>query len=196
MSPIGPDSKFSPNLVIQFQTTPSAYEQYHYSWYNLYDEDFATISTTGRFTYLKSVKELDYLRYTIRRPGPTPLHYDEASPCASHPESTAVCVFRPCSHSACAACLGMAMISNSLCAVCGHWISRFVGFDKPVAKVSTACGNDEEGWAVAEGVVGTQAADESNDTVITLFLDEDRVSGLHGTTQDRSPSGCMYLDAL
>jgi hypothetical protein len=65
----------------------------------------------------------------------------------------------------------------------------FVGFDKSVAKVSTACGNDEEGCAVAEGVVGARAADGNNDTVITLFLDEDRVSGLHGTTQDLSPSG-------
>jgi len=188
MSPIGPDSKFSPNLVIQFQTTPSAYEQYHYPWYNLYDEDFATISTTGRFTYLKSVKELDHLRFMMQHSGSGSLRHGRAPPCASHPESTAVCVFRPCSHNACAACLGMAMVNNSLCTVCSHWISRFVGFDKPVAKVSTACGDDEEGWAVADGVVGTQAADKNDDTVITLFLNEDRVSGLHGTMQDLSPS--------
>jgi len=79
-------------------------------------------------------------------------------------------------------------MSNSLCAVCSHWISRFVGFDKPVAKVSTACGNAEEGRAVADGEVGAQAVDKNDDTAITFFLDEDRVSGLHAKTQDLSTS--------
>jgi hypothetical protein len=183
MSPIVPGSMFSQTGDRIFsQIGLPAYEEYQYPWYKLYDENLAAISVTGCFDHLKSVHTLDSHRVAERCPVPTSLDPDAPPQCSSHLNSAAVCVFRPCSHDACTACLGMAMMSNCECPVCNCEISKFVGFKKPIAKVHADHRNAEGGWTVEQGIIGVRTAEETDDNVITLFLVEDRVGELHGST--------------
>jgi len=141
-----------------------------------------TISTTGLLGNLKSILAIDRLILAQGRPALTLLDPDMPPPCNVHPESTSVCVFRPCSHNVCAACLGISMMNNSECPACKSTVSRFVGFKKPIAKVHAGSGS-EEGWTVEQKIVGVRVADENDDNVISLFLDEDRVCRVHGSKE-------------
>ena len=161
--------------------TLTAYEKYNYPWYKLYDENSAVISGTGNFIHVKSVHDVDNIRFA--HPGLVSLNPDAPPPCTNHPKSTSVCVFRPCNHNACAACLGMAMVLNSECPICSAVILTFTGIKTPIAKVHAASGETEDKeWAVEQHIVGVRVADEDADNVITLFLAEDAVSGLRGST--------------
>jgi len=167
------------NYIIILRITFPAYEKYHYPWYKLYDENVASIYLARGFARIKTVHDLDSEQVT-----PVLIFLDPEAPppCTSHSEAASVCIFRPCSHYACAACLGMAMINNSKCCLCNCTISKFVGFKKPIPKVHTVTDCDEDGWTVEKGIVGVQATDDNDDNVITLFLDEDRVAKLHSPT--------------
>jgi hypothetical protein len=77
----------------------------------------------------------------------------------------------------------MAMVHNSECPICSAVISKFVGFKTPIAKMHAASGETEDKeWAIEQHIVGVRVADEDADNVITLFLAEDAVSGLRGST--------------
>jgi hypothetical protein len=161
--------------------TVTAYEKYDYPWYKIYDENSTAISGTDNFIPVKSVHDIDNIRFVHKHPGLVSLNPDTPPPCTSHSESTSVCVFRPCNHSACTACLGMAMVGNPECPICSAVILKFVGFKKPIAKVHAVSGEPEDKeWAVEQRIVGVRA-DEDADNVITLFLAEDAVSGFHGS---------------
>jgi hypothetical protein len=149
-----------------------AYEKYHYPWYQLYDEDVAGISLTGGFTCLQSVHQFDNQQTAKEGSAFISLNPNTPPPCTTHSAITAVCVFRPCGHFACAACLGMGMINNSKCCVCSCDFLKFVKFENviPPARMGS--------WT---GHLDTNTGD---DDVITLFLDKDMVSGLHGTTSN------------
>jgi hypothetical protein len=76
--------------------------------------------------------------------------------------------------------LGKAIIHSSKCPTCEKLISAFVGFKKPIAKVKPGDGSPSDWWTVEDQINGVSTDQLKGDNVVTLFLDEDRVSGLHG----------------
>lgn len=108
----------------------------------------------------------------------------EAPPyCTVHKEEKACCVLRPCDHFACTTCVGKAMMTGvqPKCGVvrCDKMIDTFVGFKKPMAKVNVGAGSDGNWWEVENQIDGMEVG-EMDDNVVTLMLDGDKVSRLHG----------------
>jgi len=61
-------------------------------------------------------------------------------------------------------------------------VKAFVGFKKPAAKVNVGAGSAGHWWAAEDEIEGitTEEADKKHVNVVTLVLDEDKVSRLHG----------------
>ncbi|KAH8813836.1 hypothetical protein DL96DRAFT_1625494 [Flagelloscypha sp. PMI_526] len=152
--------------------TPAFYKAYNYPWFALYDEHLPTVQTTRRFDSLQSVHERDYVTSTeLVNPRSPP-------DCALHKGRTSTCIARPCSHQACAECFGNAIFSGWKCPVCTVKIDQHVGFDKPVPKVSSTTDSTKDSWWEAENQI--QGVLKEDGKVITLMLEEDKISGLHG----------------
>jgi hypothetical protein len=96
----------------------SAYKGCNYLWYKLYDENIVSISPLDGFTCLKFVHQLDTLQVVQRHPLLMSLDPEAPPTCTSHSNSTTICILCPCGHNTCAACLGIAMVSNSTCPIC------------------------------------------------------------------------------
>ena len=158
----------------------TAYEEYDYPWFDLYDEHLLELQPTGRFRNLKSVRQLDASASPSQSsdlPDPTnPPH------CSTHSDSQSSCVFRPCGHYGCEACFGRAIMGGNKCPVCGLAVARMVGFQKPIPRVNTGAGSEGDWWSVEEKIEGIPVHAMSKAAcVITLILEEDNVSCLNGT---------------
>jgi len=72
-------------------------------------------------------------------------------------------------------------MNGSKCNVahCDRVVDAFVGFEKPMAKVNVG-GGSKGNWWVAERQIDGVAVGETSGNVVTLILDEDKVSCLHG----------------
>ncbi|KAE9394934.1 hypothetical protein BT96DRAFT_167133 [Gymnopus androsaceus JB14] len=68
-------------------------------------------------------------------------------------------------------------MSGSKCMVCQKKVIQYVGYDKPLPKVSMGGGSEGNWWESESQIGGLEAG---SDKVITMLLDEDRVCGLHG----------------
>ena len=105
-------------------------------WFTFYDESPPT-SQAGHLQNVHSLAQVDDLLANSLRTKPVHdlrrmLDPNAAYPCSKCGASKkAACVFRPCNHLACEACLG-ASIEGSQCGKCGERIAQFVGFRKPV----------------------------------------------------------------
>ena len=160
----------------------SAYKEYNYPWFDLYDEHLLELPHSGRFSNLQSVRQLD----TGASASPTwssdlP---DPANPphCSIHSRRQSGCVFRPCGHYGCEGCVGVIMGGNK-CPLCGQVVARMVGFKKPIPRVNVGAGSEGDWWSVEEKIEGIPVHTKSEAaSVITLILDEDNVSRLSGTT--------------
>jgi len=73
------------------------------------------------------------------------------------------------------------MMNGSKCSVldCDKIAELLVGFEKPVAKVNVGGGSMGNWWTFEDQIDGV-AVGETDGKVVTLYLDEDRVSRLHG----------------
>lgn len=157
---------------------PGTYARYDYPWFNLYDESLNMLEPTDRFRNLRSVRQLDTSSNSDLPDAQNP------PKCSAHASHVAGCVLRPCGHYACDSCLGKTLLSNSRCFVCEEAVSRMVGFQKPLPRVSAGCGSDGDWMSVEEQIDGVSSDDILTDSanVVTLILDDDRVSCLSGST--------------
>ena len=162
---------------------PIAYRRYDYPWFDLYDEQIPAITSTGRFNNIQSIRQLDTLglpSYSVK-PAPQLLNPKAPPPCSTHDDAKACVVLRPCGHFACVTCFGQAMMNGSKCGVldCDKIAEALIGFEKPVAKVNVGGGSMGKWWTFEDQIDGI-AVGETDGRVVTLFLDEDCVSRLHG----------------
>lgn len=68
---------------------------------------------------------------------------DAPPTCFLHALLTSSCVFRPCGHTVCPQCLGVALLGKSGCP-CGSKIAKVVGMKQPVHQMVSASESDEE----------------------------------------------------
>ena len=162
----------------------TAYEEYDYPWFDLYDELLPELQPTGRFRNLQSVRQLDTSSASASPscssdlPDPTdPPH------CATHSYSQCSCVFRPCGHYGCEGCVEQVTMGSNECPVCGRAVARMVGFQKPIPQVNVGAGSEGDWQSIEEKIEGVPVhAKFEAASVITLVLHEDNVSCLSGTT--------------
>jgi hypothetical protein len=137
----------------------------------------AALPSTGRFDKIRSVRQHDDSSLPLSTPMLDP---DSPPPCSLHRGNLASCVYRPCGHDACEGCLGKSIINGSKCPTCDEPVGAFVGFKKPIAKVSPGRGSSGNWWTIEKQIEGLSVDKRDTENVVTLFLDEDRVSSLHG----------------
>jgi len=154
----------------------SAYKEYDYPWFDLYDEHLQELQPTGRFRNLRSVRQLDTASPSRSSDLPDPT---DPPHCSTHSDSQSGCVFRPCGHYGCEGCVGRVMGGNK-CPVCGRAVARMVGYQKPIPRMNAGAGSEGDFEEEIEGIP-VHAKSEA-DSVITLILDEDIVSRLSGAT--------------
>jgi hypothetical protein len=124
---------------------------------------------------IKSVAQLDAKKQAKPSDEIDP---DHPPSCSKHSETPSVCVFRPCSHTACGACLGAVMMLQMKCLACEHKVERVIGMKNAIV-VPTPVGDvDGLEWDVSQmEELASLAADSKNVSII--HLEEDRVSPLH-----------------
>jgi len=78
------------------------------------------------------------------------------------------------------ACFGQAIVNGPKCSLpeCDKIVAKFVGFEKPMPNVNIGAGTSGKWWDVESKIVGISS--DETDNVVTLILDNDRVSRLHG----------------
>ena len=164
----------------------SAYKEYDYPWFDLYDERLQELQPTGRFRNLRSVRQLDTSSASTSPSQSSDLPDPNNPPhCSTHSSIQSGCVFRPCGHYGCEGCIGRVIIGSNQCPVCGRAVARMLGFQKPIPRVKVNVGGGSEGdwWSIEERIEGISVHAKSEAaSVVTLVLDEDNVSRLSGTT--------------
>jgi hypothetical protein len=154
--------------------TVETYKSHNIPWVSISDQHVPSLNTTSPILgSLQSVAQLDRAKFSEI----PELDPDRPPMCALHPRTTATCVFRPCSHTACSTCLGAALLKRSHCPKCATKISRFVGTKEPVAEVAES-EDGETAWDISQMEdLARQAVDSKNISIIHLEMD--RVSPLH-----------------
>ena len=154
-------------------------------WYKLFDDYVDSITAVSEvLSNVLSVVQLDEERSVSSSQSRSPDLIDPNAPpsCSVHPGAISSCVFRPCSHVACANCLGLAILSGSKCPKCQAGIEKFVGMRNPLPVVSqnTMNINEEGEWSVkeTEKLAATAAA---SDAVTVIHPLEDRPSPLYSS---------------
>ena len=160
----------------------STYKTHGISWYSLYDEHMSSLTAASfPLQQIQSVAQLDEAQVSLSA---DPINPDTAC-CSKHPRSSASCVFRPCSHLACAACLGETLMKRAHCGKCGTAVANFVGVKVPVPQVTAVDDSTEEGgtsWDIADiEDLAREATDSGTVTVIHLL--KDRVSALYSKSE-------------
>ncbi|KAF8838428.1 hypothetical protein BDN67DRAFT_1013096 [Paxillus ammoniavirescens] len=157
----------------------SRYKQPNVAWFQLSDGHASALSAnpSGSLSTIKSVAQLDAKKQAEPSNEIDP---DHPPSCSKHSKTLSVCVFRPCSHTACSACLGAVMMLQMKCLTCEHKVERVVGM-KDVIVVPTPVGDvDGLEWDVSQmEELASLAADSKNVSII--HLEEDRVPPLHAS---------------
>lgn len=171
---------------LEISTSITAYREYNYPWFSLYDEHAPAVNAAGQFNDLKSMKALGLKRDS----GSDEIHSelllnpDAPPPCSIHQHSTAACVARPCGHFMCVTCVGQAVLGEMTCgvAICDKRIEATVGFKKPLARMTLRGGSTEDWWESEKLIEGVSVQEKysSPTNVVSLILDEDEVSPLRG----------------
>ncbi|KAF8838429.1 hypothetical protein BDN67DRAFT_1070734 [Paxillus ammoniavirescens] len=157
----------------------STYKQPNVPWFQLSDDHTLALSgdANSPLSAIKSVAQLD-----AEKPAEPSDEIDPDHPpsCSNHSKIQSVCVFRPCSHTACSACLGAIMMLQMKCLTCEHKVERVVGM-KDAIVVPTPVGDvDGLEWDVSQmEELASLAADSKNVSII--HLEEDRVPPLHAS---------------
>ncbi|KIJ04488.1 hypothetical protein PAXINDRAFT_22224 [Paxillus involutus ATCC 200175] len=155
------------------------YKMHNIPWYQLADDHLPVLPlpASNPLSGVKSVAQLDAAsKHAEIDPNKPP-------GCTVHSSVASTCVFSPCSHTACSACLGTAMIARMSCPVptCNARIARVVGMKDAVTIPAAGELEDQEGemaWAVGKlEDLAIQAVDLGEVSII--HLEEDRVPGLH-----------------
>ncbi|KAJ7624961.1 hypothetical protein DFH06DRAFT_1142296 [Mycena polygramma] len=163
--------------------TPELYKAYRYPWFDLYDERLPTVHHKGAFSAVRSIGKLD----NATCPSYNVIDPESPPNCSRHKEVQARYVSRPCGHTGCATCLGESFLAGSgdlKCGVCAQKVEKQVLFDKPLPKLKRGGGSEGSWWEAEAQIDGVPSG---SDAVITLILDEDSVSRLHGATKPRPP---------
>ncbi|KIJ57789.1 hypothetical protein HYDPIDRAFT_120313, partial [Hydnomerulius pinastri MD-312] len=160
----------------------SSYKHPNLPWFVLADSHKTTLSAAGSsLSQLKSVAELDAEKEAECADEIDP---DHPPSCSKHSRTASVCVFRPCSHTACSACLGAVMMLRMKCLACEKKVDRIVGMKDAVVVPSQVEDVDGLEWDVSQmEELATLAADSKNVSII--HLEEDRVSPLHNSGPPR-----------
>ena len=158
------------------------YIQNGVNWYKLFDDYVDGITAVSEaLSNVLSITQLDEQTSASSAESRLPDLIDPDAPpgCSVHPGFTSSCVFRPCSHVACANCLGSAMLAGSKCTKCHARIEKFVGMQTPLPVISqNAMNANQEGeWTVQE-TEKLAATAAGSDTVIVIHPLEDRPSPL------------------
>ncbi|KIJ12055.1 hypothetical protein PAXINDRAFT_15086 [Paxillus involutus ATCC 200175] len=157
----------------------SRYKQPNVPWFRLSDGHASALSAdpSGSLSTIKSVARLDAKKQA------EPSHEidpDHPPSCSKHSKTLSVCVFRPCSHTACSACLGAVMMLQMKCLTCEHKVERIVGM-KDTIVVPTPVGDvDGLEWDVSQMEELASLATGSKNVSI-IHLREDRVPRLHAS---------------
>ncbi|KAE9394937.1 hypothetical protein BT96DRAFT_1022230 [Gymnopus androsaceus JB14] len=130
--------------------TPALYRAHDYPWFALYDEHLPTVQPSGIFNKIRSITQLDNSGVP---PYQAPINPQSPPDCPRHSLRKSTCVCRPCSHPACAECFGEGIMSGSKCMVCQKKVDKYVGYDKPLPKVSMG-GGSEGNWWESESQIG------------------------------------------
>ncbi|KIJ58108.1 hypothetical protein HYDPIDRAFT_44622 [Hydnomerulius pinastri MD-312] len=164
----------------------SSYKHTNLPWFVLADSHKTTLSLAGSsLSQIKSVAELDAEKEAECAGEIDP---DHPPSCSKHPRTASVCVFRPCSHTACSTCLGAVMMLRMKCLACETKVDRIVGMKDAVVVPSQVEGADGLEWDVSQmEELATLAADSKNVSII--HLEEDRVSPLY---RSGSPNGTLF----
>ncbi|KAJ6481744.1 hypothetical protein C8R45DRAFT_1215572 [Mycena sanguinolenta] len=161
--------------------TPELYSAHDYPWFDLYDEHLPTlVHRSAAFSAVRSIGKLDSVL-------PPPYDsLDALSPpkCSRHYKRKAACVARPCGHPACSSCLGKSIVSGIKCVICAAKVEKYIGFGKSVPTVNDGGGSEGAWWESEAQIDGVLSGSPD---VITLMLDEDSVSGLHGAEDSVLP---------
>lgn len=156
----------------------NTYETHGILWYSLYDENMSSLTAASfPLQQIQSIAQLDEAQVSLSA---DPIDPDTAC-CSKHPRLSASCVFRPCSHLACAACLGETLMKHAHCRKCGTAVVNFVGVKDPLPQVTTVDDSTEEGgtsWDITDIEDLAREATDSG-TVIVIHLLKDRVSALY-----------------
>jgi len=70
------------------------------------------------------------------------------------------------------------------CVVCAKKVEKYVGFDKPIPTVKRGGGSEGAWWEGEAQIAGVPSGSPS---VVSLMLDEDSVSRLHGASKSVLP---------
>jgi len=156
--------------------TEDTYKANNIPWFSVFDDHIPSLNKISET--LRSIKSVGQLDAAQRMAEIDP---DCPPACPLHEQAPIVCIFRPCSHTACDTCLGRALRTRSECPQCRATVIRFVGMKEPIVNV-TECAPSETGqdvWNIT-GIehLAQQASDSNNVTII--HLEGDRVSGPNG----------------
>ena len=186
LTPITPACKWAHSLYLSASrlTLGSVYKAHNFPWFALYDEHLPTVQPSGRFNQVRSVRQLDETN-----PPSYPVIDVNAPPqCSNHPQQSSRCVARPCGHPLCVMCFGEALLQSEgrpKCPVCQQGVEKLVGYKNPVAMVKLSGGGSEGTWWESEQEI--DGVSTGNGNVVTLMLDEDRFSRLHGAHDPAPP---------
>ncbi|KAF8838426.1 hypothetical protein BDN67DRAFT_1013094 [Paxillus ammoniavirescens] len=159
----------------------SMYKQPNVPWFQLSDDHALALSgdANSPLSAIKSVAQLD-----AEKPAEPSDEIDPDRPpsCSKHLTIPSVCVFRPCSHTACSACLGAVMMLQMKCLSCEGKVERFVGMKNAIVVPTPVGGGDGMEWDVSQmEELASLAADSKNVSII--HLEEDRVPALQSSSK-------------
>ncbi|KAF8162859.1 hypothetical protein B0H34DRAFT_794627 [Crassisporium funariophilum] len=139
------------------------YKTHNMPWYTLYDEHLPALAAASTALQdIKSVSQIDIDPYRAE--------------CSQHSNSSATCVFRPCSHLACKLCLDQTLNSNSVCCQCRMSVDKFVGLGAPIKESYGDQARNPEASMSGQRRLPNRRVDLG---AVTIYhLPEDRVSPL------------------
>lgn len=158
--------------------SPKTYEENDLPWFNLYSE-LPSTEQAGQFQNMQSISEVDDILLQVA------LHeeIDPADPpiCSKHDDKKTVAVFRPCNHLACEECLFATLDKASHCFKCETVVEDYIGFTNRIDRNKLdALMNVME---VERNIKGVSISDQDAPNVISLILEEDKVSPLKGSSK-------------
>lgn len=159
------------------------YLQHNIPWFTMYDNYVPSLTTTSdALGKVKSVARLDDENEALMPTSSNLIDPDRPPRCVRHPRAVSSCVFRPCGHSACETCIGLALLGGSKCHECRAGVTKFVGIKHPLPQVSEAEGPEGSNglfeWNIREMEDLALAAADSKQVTV-LHLPGDSVSPLY-----------------
>jgi hypothetical protein len=158
------------------------YKRHNIPWFTMYDNYVPSLTTASDILgKVKSVTRLDKEKEGAKATSSSLIDPDRPPRCLHHPRAVSSCVFRPCGHTACETCIGLALLGGSKCHECHAGIAKFVGIKRRLPQISMDNSTENDGlseWNIQQIEDLALVAAESK-LVTILHLPEDNVSHLY-----------------